>query len=115
MDYTRIKATADRLLANASQGTLEHGITVTTPGATPMDAPTQTTQWETYHGVARGVSLKYVDGSTILATDLQLLLEADTPVLVGHRIRIDSIVRYVIRIDNIPAAGIVAAKRVFVR
>ena len=115
MDYTRIKATADRLIGNASQGTLEHGITVTTPGATPLDAPTQTTQWETYHGVARGASLKYVDGSTILATDLQLLLEGDTPVLVGHRVRIDSIVRNVIRIDNIPAAGIVAAKRVFVR
>ena len=115
MDYASIKATADRLLTNASQGTLEHGITVTTPGATPLDAPTQTTQWETYHGVVRGASLKYVDGSTILATDLQLLLEAATPVSVGHRIRIDGIVRSVIRIDNIPAAGIVAAKRVFVR
>ena len=54
-------------------------------------------------------------GQLFLATDLQLLLEADTPVLVGHRIRIDGTVRNVIRIDNIPAAGIVAAKRVFVR
>lgn len=115
MDYTRIKATADRLISNVSQGTLEHGVTVTTPGTTHLDAPTQTTQWETYNGVARGASLKYVDGSTILATDLQLLLEADTPVLVGHRIRIDGAVRNVIRVDNIPAAGIVAAKRVFVR
>ena len=115
MDYARIKATADRLIGGAAQGTLEHGITVTTPGATPIDAPTRTTQWETYNGVARGASLKYVDGSTILATDLQLLLEADTPVLVGNRIRIDGIVRNVVRVDNIPAAGIVAAKRVFVR
>lgn len=115
MDYNRIKATSDRLIGGAAQGTLEHGITVTTPGARPIDAPTRSTQWENYNGIARGASLKYVDGSTVLATDLQLLLQADTPVSVGHMIRIDGIIRNVVRIDNIPAAGIVAAKRVFVR
>lgn len=115
MDYTRIKATADRLLASANQGTLEHGVTVTVEGLDPLDPPTQTTQWETYNGVSRGASFKYVDGETILATDLQLLLQADTPVAVGHRIRIDGIIRNVVRVDNIPASGIVAAKRVFIR
>lgn len=115
MDYARLKSSADRMIGNAAQGTIEIGATVSVDGVTPLDAPTVTTTWTEYNGVARGVSLKYVDGETILSTDLQLIIEADTTASVGGFVRIDGNIRNIIRIDNIPAAGTVVAKRVFVR
>lgn len=115
MDYARLKASADRMIANAEQGTIEIGTTASVDGVTPLDAPTVTTTWEEVNGVARGVSFKYVDNQTILATDLMVILEADADADVGKMARIDGVVRNIVRVDNIPAAGFTVAKRVFIR
>jgi len=115
MDYARLKTTADRLLGNASQGTVEIGAVTATAGATAIDPPTVATEWTSYNTVVRGVSSKYVDGQTILATDLMCIIQADSAPSVGGLMRVDGIVRNIVRIDNIPGAGIVVAKRVFIR
>jgi len=115
MDYARLKTTADKLLSNASQGTVEIGVTVSTPGATDIDPPTVTTTWEAYDAAVRGVSAKYVDGQTILATDLMAIIEADAGATVGGLIRLDGVARNIVRVDNIPGAGTVVARRVFIR
>lgn len=115
MDYARLKLTADKLLDGASQGTVEVGTTTATPGATATDPPTVTTTWEAFDAVVRGVSSKYVDGQTILATDQMCIIEADANVSVGKLLRVDGVARNTIRVDNIPGAGVVVAKRVFLR
>lgn len=115
MDYARLRTVADRLLDNASQGTVEIGATVSTPGATAIDPPSVVTTWTAYDAVARGVSFKYVDGQTILATDLMAIIQADAPAEVGGLARVDGVARNIVRVDNIPAAGTVVAKRVFLR
>ena len=115
MDYARLKTTADKLLSNASQGTVEIGATVSTPGATAIDPPSVVTTWEAYDAAVRGVSSKYVDGQTILATDLMAIIEADAGATVGGLIRLDGVARNTVRVDNIPGAGVVVAQRVFIR
>lgn len=116
MNYLRMQAMASRLLDGAAQGEISTVDQVTSiPGVTPLDRPTITRTYELTGGVARGVSSKYVDGETILATDLQLVLRHDASVAVGDIIKIDNVSRAVVRLENIPAAGIVCAKRVFVR
>lgn len=115
MDYARLKSSADRMIVNAKQGTIEIGASVSVAGATPLAPPTVTTTWASYDGVARGVSAKYVDGQTILATDLMVILEADATPAVGKLMRIDGVIRNIVRVDNIPAAGLTVAKRVFIR
>lgn len=115
MDYARLKLTADRLLSNASQGTVEIGTTTAVAGATAIDPPTVTTTWEAFDAAVRGVSFQYVDGQTILATDLMAIMQADAPVAVGKLCRVDGVARNIIRVDNIPGAGVVVARRVFLR
>jgi hypothetical protein len=115
MDYARLKTTADNLLSGASQGTVEIGTTVSTPGATDIDAPSVATTWEAFDAVVRGVSSKYVDGKTVLATDLMAIIEADAEAEVGGLIRLDGVARNIVRVDNIPGAGTVVAQRVFIR
>lgn len=116
MDYLRMQAMATKLLDSAAQGEISMVAQVTSvPGATPLDRPTITRTYELTSGIARGVSSKYVDGETILATDLQLVLRHDATVAVGDIIKIDNVSRAAIRLENIPAAGTVCAKRIFVR
>lgn len=116
MDYLRMQAMASRLLDGAAQGEISVVSQVTSvDGATDLDRPTVTRTYEITSGVARGVSSKYVDGETILATDLQIVLRHDATVAVGDIIKIDNVSRAVVRLENIPAAGTVCAKRVFVR
>lgn len=116
MDYNRMQAVASRLLNVAAQGEISVvGQVTRIPGPTPLSPPTITTTYELTSCVARGVSSKYVDGETIIATDLQLVLRYDAEVAVGDIIKIDNASRAVIRVDHIPAAGTVCAKRVFVR
>ena len=115
MDYARLKTTADKLLDGASQGTVEIGTTSVTPGATAIDPPNVATTWEAFDAVVRGVSSKYVDGQTILATDQMSIMQADAPAAVGKLCRVDGVARNIIRVDNIPGAGVVVARRVFIR
>ena len=72
--YLRFQATADRLLADWKQGTIT--ITRTIQGTpdpeTPwIPAPSETRTY-TLDAVAKDVSTKYVNGTTVLSTDVQV-------------------------------------------
>jgi len=116
IDYNRLRETATRLLDDNKQGVIEYvGSETITAGATPLDMPTIVRVYALTSGVARGVSFKFVDGQTILMTDLQVLVRFDADVSVGDMLRIDGVNHVVVRADNIPAAGTPLARRLIVR
>jgi hypothetical protein len=63
--------------------------------------------------VVKGVSQKYVDGVSILASDREVLFQGDVDA--GDKVRIDGKVVAVLRVDKIPGAGQAVVTRVFVR
>jgi len=114
--YSDLRNVASGLLREFAQGVVEVGRPVTVPGATEWAAPTTTVQWTPVNAVARGVSQKYVDGESIVATDLQMTVDfGDYDPAAGDRIRVDGREVSVLRFDRIPAAGTTVAWRVFVR
>ena len=116
MDYARLKNSADGMIAKFRQGTTETGATTVTQGLSPLDYPTISTAWTEFDAAAfRGVSSQYLNDTTLLASDLQAIIEADAPVAVGQQIKIDGVVHMVVRLDRIPASGTTVAKRIFVR
>ncbi len=115
--YDDMRAMADGLLGDFQQGVIEYvsGSTVI-DGATPLDPPVTVDEvYALTSGLARGVSSKFVDGETILATDLMVLAKADTAAAVGDMLRIDGVDHLIVRLDKIPAAGTTVAKRYIVR
>jgi len=116
MDYAAMKLMADGLIAQFRQGTFETGTTTVVDWATPLDAPTVSTVFVEFDGTDfRGVSSQYLNDTTLLSTDLQAIVVADAPVSVGQIVRIDGVNHTIVRVDRIPAAGTVVAKRIFVR
>lgn len=116
MDYTRLKLSAGGMIAKFRQGSFETGATVSTAGATPLDAPTVSTNYTEFDATAfRGVSSKYLNDTSLFASDLQAITEADAPVTVGQIVRLDGSPYTVVRIDRVPANGTIVAKRIFVR
>lgn len=114
--YSDLRNVASGLLQEFNQGVVEIGKPVTNPGSNEWDPPVTDIEWTRVNAVARGVSQKYVDGVSIVATDLQLTVDmgAYDPAA-GDRIRIDGKHVSVLRFDRIPAAGGVVAWRVIVR
>lgn len=116
MDYTRLKLAADGMIAKFRQGEFETGVTTATAGATPLDAPTVNTVYTEFDATAfRGVSSKYLNDTSLLASDLQAITEADAPVTVGQFVKLDAALYTVVRVDRIPSNGTVVANRIFVR
>lgn len=114
--YSDLRNVASDLLREFAQGVVEVGRPVTVEGPEEWSPPVTTIQWTRINAVARGVSQKYVDGASIVATDLQLTVDfGDYNPAAGDRIRIDGKEVSVLRFDRIPAAGEVVATRVFVR
>ena len=109
-------ATGKRIITQNKQGVIEIGRTVVTSGANSWDAPTTTTTYDMIAAVAKGVSKQFVDGATVLATDLELVATIDdySP-LPGDIVRIDGKRVAVISQSQIPAAGIICAWRFIVR
>ena len=116
INYQRMAATAKRLITDNKQGVIEIGRTVVTPGANSWDAPTTATTYEQISAVAKGVSKRFVDGVTVLATDLELVATIDdySP-LPGDIVIVDGKRVTVISQSQIPAAGIICAWRFIVR
>lgn len=115
MDYASLKLKADGIIGRLSQGAFEIGAVSSANGATELDAPIVSITWQKYDAAIRGVSSQYVDGQTILTTDLMAVIEADAAPEVGGLVRLDGSIRNIIRVDNIPAIGVAVAKRVFIR
>lgn len=118
MDYARAKASADRLLAGAAQGTVTLTRTVAgTPDALEPWAPVPPTETEyALKAAVSGVAEEFVDGATIVATDLQVICAVpEIAPLAGDRMTIDGRACAVLRVMPIPAAGTVCAYRLIVR
>jgi len=116
INYARMASTAARLITQNKQGLIEIGRSVNTPGANSWDAPSVVTTYTPIASIAKGVSKRFVDGVTVLATDLELVATIDdySP-LPGDIIRIDGKRVTVISQSQIPAAGIICAWRFIVR
>lgn len=126
--YERMRATAKRLLAPTDEGGLGQGTIAlvryeaAAAPATPWDPPAPPTRKVTpLDGVARGVSAQLVgtpvdNGGQVIATDLQVVVApwggeygpADI-------IEIDGAPVTVLKVENIPAAGLVCAIRFLMR
>lgn len=126
--YEQMAGVANELLAPTARGGLGQGVvklvryTPGAPPANPWDAPTQPSRTETVlRAAARGVSKQFVGvevapGNPIVATDLQVIAapwggQYDP----GDIIEIDGKPVTILRVDDIPAAGIVSAIRFIVR
>ena len=119
--YGRLQGTASRLMAKFRQGQVVYTITgaPTGPAWNPTPgAPVSYTLDATVAavGTVDGGFNRYVDGTLILATDLQVTCAvfAVEPSLAGT-ITIDGKVCQIVRIDKLPGAGTVIAWRLFVR
>lgn len=117
-DYARMTATASRLLDRFAQGTVV--LTISTPTepdpATPWEPGTPTTQAYTLDATVRGVSQRYIDGVTILASDLQVTAAVFGAVpKVGDDMTIDGYGVTILQVVALPAAGDPVAWRFIVR
>jgi hypothetical protein len=131
--YADIQAMAADLLKEFKQGFVT--LTRSTPGAVdpsaPWVIPVATTETYELDAVVRGVSAKYVDGTTIVASDLMATCSpkavhtltngaaadgaiVDLEPLMTDAISIDGAVRTVKKITPIPAAGPVVSFLIFV-
>lgn len=117
-DYGRMQKTASRLMVRFKQGTVT--ITRLTPGTPDPDTPwlpvTSDPVVYTLDATVKGVSQEFIDGTTILATDLEItaaVFGADPapPDVVA----IDSEAVVVLKTLRLPAAGTVVAWKFIVR
>jgi hypothetical protein len=117
-DYGRMQGVATKLLTRFNQGaiTLTKLATIT-PGANPWDPPLVTDPLEyTLEATANGVSREFIDGTTIVASDVEITAGvfgaepdlADTVLIDGKTVTLLKVVR-------MPAAGIVTAWKLLVR
>ncbi|MBM3604272.1 MAG: hypothetical protein FJX25_05820 [Alphaproteobacteria bacterium] len=115
-DYSRLRATGDRLLTRFAQGNIVLSRTTTAPGANRWEDPVEATQTETLRGVVEGVAAAFVDGSTVLATDLQVTCAPPSMgIQPGDTLTIDGKSVTIISPRAEPAAGPPAAYVLIVR
>lgn len=112
-NYNKMKATADRLINQFAQGSIEYEAVTTASPANPWDDPVETTVRVPIEGVVGGVSSEFLTDVAILSTDLQLISSSSIPA--GSRVIIDGTARIIIRHDKIPAAGVTVANRYILR
>lgn len=125
--YSELADMARELLAPTSQNGLGQGtimLTHVTPGtpdpAEPWKPVQPQTTTQTLRGAVRGVSKELIGteagGTIILASDRQAITEVPTlgyeP---GDLFGVDGQEVFVIRVDNIPAAGVTSAVRWVIR
>lgn len=118
ISYGRMKRTADRLLGRAAQGavTLTRMTAGTPDPAAPWDPVAGTTETVPLLAAVRGAGREWVDGETILATDLQAIIAV--PAIMpapGDVVTRDGDPLTVIRVQRIPEAGTAVAVRIFMR
>lgn len=126
--YTRIRATAQRLLAPTSQGGLGQGTIELVryvegaPGPNAWDPPaTPEREVTVLDGAARGVGKELIGapvetGGQIVATDLQVIVAPwGGGVEPADVLEIDGSAVTILSVKNIPAAGTVCAVKFVVR
>lgn len=113
--YTDMQAVASSLLTEFDQGNIV--ITTVTPGAGPAHNPGSPTEVDTaVKGTVRGVSQKYIDGSLIVATDLQLTIAGGVVVpTTTSKVKLSGVVHQVVAVFPKPAQGTAVAYTVIIR
>jgi hypothetical protein len=116
-DYGRIQAKASGLFKRFRQGAVTLTRTPTTPGANPWDPPTPGTPVVyTLDAVVRAVEDKFVDGTTVYATDRQVMCGVlPVEIMPGDTLAIDGKAVTIVKTMRIPAAGVAVAWRFIVR
>lgn len=115
-NYTKMQATANRLLERFNQGAVTIGRVVVTPAAGPYDVPTTSIVQAPINAVVRGVSSQYVDGQEVLATDLMIIADVGAyEPAVSDVINVDGRPVVVIRRIKIPASGVTVTNKFIVR
>jgi hypothetical protein len=107
--YDDLRSVSSELHAEFKQGVIQYVPVTVAAGARP-DAPGTSVKGApvTLNSVARPVSTKYVDSTSVVMTDKQLSLPNDgvTPApQLGHCIRIDGVDHKIIMLMARPAAG----------
>jgi hypothetical protein len=119
--YADMAAMARGLLSPDAQGGLGQGElalvrTETIPAANSWDEPTEAVTRETLRGAVSGVAFRFVDGTTILASDLQAICEVPAmDYRPGDTFEIDGAPATILQVRNIPEAGTRAAIRFILR
>lgn len=118
-DYARMRSTADRLMGRFKQGTCV--LVREEPGASPVGQPWQpgapaVTRTD-LAAAARGVDQKFVDGTTILSSDLMIVcaVPAVRPDMATDWVEIDGRRHTIVRSEPIPPAGTAVAWRLILR
>lgn len=117
-NYARLQGTATRLIDYFNQGVIvltKPG--TTTPGPNPWDPPVVTDPVaHTLRATAKGVSKEFIDGTTIVATDIEI-----TAAVFGAEpdpadvLTVDGKAVTVLRVIRLPAAGELVAWKFVVR
>lgn len=116
--YDDMRTVATELFAEFKQGTIEYVPVVTVAGAAPDESDSSGPGTPVaLNATARPVSTKYVDGTHIVQSDIQVAIPNDgraTPDITGF-IQIDSVRYKIIEIMARPAAGTPITWTVIVR
>lgn len=104
--YDDMQGVASDIFAEFKQGTIAYVQLQTVAGGTPDEPAVNVEVTTTLNATARPVSTKYVDGSHIFRSDVQVSIPADaiTPLMAGY-LTIDGARYKIIEIQRIPAAG----------
>lgn len=116
--YQRMKTNvADKLLGQFKQGNIQLVRREVVPPVNSWDAPTITDVTYQLDAIASGVAQEYIDGTTIVATDLQVVSAVPDGVIpaAGDIIKIDGKNTTLLRIIPVPAAGLTVAYKFLVR
>jgi hypothetical protein len=113
--YTEMQGVARDLLREFDQGGVV--LSVSTPGAGPPHNPGPTAFVDVpIDGAARGVSAQYVDGSNVIATDLQVTIPGGVAEpKMQDRVKLANVPHQIVRIIPKPATGTVAAYLLIIR
>jgi hypothetical protein len=115
-DYGRMQSTATRLLDRFNQGNIVLTKVVTAPGPNEWTPGESTPAPHTLKATAKGVSAEYIDGTTIVATDLEITAAAFAAEPdMADTLTIDGKAVQVLRIIRLPAAGTLVAWKILVR
>lgn len=115
--YEELQAFASETLAEFRQGTVVLTRTSYDPGPEkPWEPGVPYVETFTLDAVVKAVDDKYVDGTTILATDRQVMC-AVLPVEIepGDEITIDDVAVTIVKTMRTPAAGTAVAWKLIVR
>lgn len=118
--YDDMQSLASDVLGEFDQGGIFYLAMVAPVGGTPDDPGEPVATSFKLDGVARGVKMKYVDGTSILASDMQTTVAVRddiAPDLTGFIAlgSADGPRHKVVRVDPIPPVGTTVANRIFFR